>query len=178
MNPPQVEKSLTFLRPSYDELVRLMEEVYSKIEAAGYRPDYMLSIARGGWFFGRVLSDLFEADETDCEVISITAELYTGIGTTRRKVRLKQELNRSLIQQRVLVIDDVSDTGETLDFVVEYGKWLGAAEIKTATCYYKTGSKVIPDFFAKELPRSTWIVFPYEKHATSKELARKGVLLE
>jgi len=168
---------LTFLKPDYETLVKLMETTYEKVIESGFMPNYMLAIARGGWLFGRILSDLFEANEIDCEVISVTAELYTGIGTTGRNVRLKQELDRCLIQQKVLIVDDVSDTGETLDFVIEYAKWLGAMEVKSATCYYKTGSSVIPDFFGHELPRTTWIIFPYEKHTSKKELERKGITI-
>jgi len=59
--------------------------------------------------------------------------------------------------QETLIVDDLTDTGETL---IDYTK----NNFDTAVIYYKTRSKVIPTYYSKQSPNNQWIVFPWEKN--------------
>jgi hypoxanthine phosphoribosyltransferase len=77
--------------------------------------------------------------------------------------------------KRVLIVDEVADTGKSLKMVREHIVQEGAEEVKTATVYYKPWSVVRPDYFAKET--SDWIVFPWEiKETLRKIIAKCGEL--
>ncbi|MFX1514572.1 MAG: phosphoribosyltransferase [Promethearchaeota archaeon] len=154
---------LDYITPSYDDIDLMTERVFKKILGDNFQPDVILAIARGGWLPGRVFSDLFQANGQTPEVRSITTSFYIGVGERKRRPVLKQELDGSLFNQSVLIVDDVSDTGETLQFAMDYVKFLGANNIKVATVYCKTKTTLIPDYYDEMIDSSVWIVFPYER---------------
>jgi len=73
--------------------------------------------------------------------------------------------------KRILLFDDVADTGESLLFVKDYLHSMGIEDITTATIFYKSHSKIKPDFYTKQT--SDWIIFPYEVRETINLLAPK-----
>ncbi len=166
-----------FISPSYDDIDEMTERVFKKIQKDNFKPDVILAIARGGWLPGRVLSDLYHASGQNPEVRSITTSFYVGVGERKRRPVLKQELNGTLFKQSVLIVDDVSDTGETLQFAVDYIKFLGAKDFKVATVYCKTETTYIPDYYEEMIDSDVWIVFPYEKrefqHKTGVQLEKQ-----
>ncbi|MFX0115149.1 MAG: phosphoribosyltransferase [Candidatus Hodarchaeota archaeon] len=154
---------MEYLHLTYDDMDSMTFDVFQQIQESGFRPDIILGIARGGWLPARIMSDCYDSiGMDDVEVISVTTKYYAGIGKRSRRVMLQQEYGRSLVGLKVLLVDDVSDTGNTLRFVLKYVHWLGAEEAKIATVMYKTGA-LRPDYYAREVDRDVWIVFPYEK---------------
>ena len=123
----------------------------------------MLANARGGFLNTRILSDLYESNNIPVDVFSITINLYISIGIQNPKPIMLQEINHTIFGLSILVADDVSDTGDTLIFVKDYLKWLGAKDIRIATVFVKSGTKFVPDYYEKEVSQDTWIVFPYER---------------
>ncbi|MCJ7614506.1 phosphoribosyltransferase, partial [Candidatus Bathyarchaeota archaeon] len=78
-----------------------------------------------------------------------------------------QPVSVSVEDKKVLVVDDVADTGESLKLVTSHLNEKGASDIKIATIYYKPWSIIVPHYYQK-ITRS-WIVFPWEiKEATRK----------
>lgn len=154
---------MEYLHLTYDEMDSMTFDVFQQIQQSSFRPDIILGIARGGWLPARILSDCFDSiGMDDVEVISVTTKYYAGIGKRSRRVMLQQEYGRSLVGLNVLLVDDVSDTGNTLRFVLKYARWLGAENVKMATVMYKTDA-LRPDYYAREVSRDIWIVFPYER---------------
>jgi hypoxanthine phosphoribosyltransferase len=153
---------------SYDELDSKVEQLYKKIESDSFIPDTMLAVARGGWFGARILSDIYSSLEISVDVTSVTTKFYTSIGETSKRPVLMQELSQSLFDQKVLIVDDVSDSGLTLKFIKGYVNWLGARYTKTACVFMKPKTTIIPDYFVEEVPNDTWIVFPYEVRETKR----------
>jgi hypoxanthine phosphoribosyltransferase len=62
----------------------------------------------------------------------------------------------------ILIVDDIADSGETLKYAVSKLKGNGCESIQTASVFYKPCSKFKPDYFAKEVEETTWIVQPWE----------------
>lgn len=60
-------------------------------------------------------------------------------------------------QDCILVVDDICDTGNTLEFYIE------DSHIVTATLHYKTSAIVEPDFWWRLAPENEWIVYPWEQ---------------
>jgi hypoxanthine phosphoribosyltransferase len=73
--------------------------------------------------------------------------------------------------KRVLVVDEVADTGRSLELVREHILENGAVEVKIATVYYKPWSIIKPDYYEKET--SSWIVFPWEIKETVRKIVKK-----
>ena len=70
-----------------------------------------------------------------------------------------------------LLVDDVSDSGRTLQVAIDLARLYGAREVRTATLYIKKKTMLVPDYFVEEVDR--WIVFPWEYGEVIRELALK-----
>jgi hypoxanthine phosphoribosyltransferase len=148
--PPEKE-ILTW--SAYGTGVRELAEV---VAADGYRPDMILCIARGGLFVAGSLG--YALDVKNLYVMNV--EYYTGVDS-RLDVPLILPPTPDLVDQskaKVLIVDDVADTGHTLEIVREFceGK---VAEVRTAVIYEKTHSIVKCDYVWKRT--DLWILFPW-----------------
>jgi hypoxanthine phosphoribosyltransferase len=160
---------LKFIAPSWDELFTDTVKLAEIVESSGFKPDVIVAIARGGWIIGRLLSDFMDQPN----VTDIRVEFYKDIYVTEPKPRITQPIGVDIKGLKVLVADDVADTGESLTVTVEYLKSLGAEEVKIATIYVKPWSKIKPDYYVKET--DAWIIFPHEVKETISKLYLKWV---
>jgi len=81
-----------------------------------------------------------------------------------------------LSEKKVLVVDDITDTGESLSLAKKYIiKNMKPKELKTATLYHIDHSSIVPDFFARELKASdwTWFVWPWNFFEDIKTILEK-----
>jgi uncharacterized protein len=126
------------------------------IRDSDFRPDIVLGIARGGLVLASSL-----AYGLGCKnLFSINVEFYTGEGTTlTAPVMLPPFLDSSeLDDARVLVVDDVADTGRTLELVMDFCHG-HVAQAQSAVLYQKPTSVLKGDFVWRHTDR--WIDFPW-----------------
>jgi hypoxanthine phosphoribosyltransferase len=157
-----------YLAPTWDNIYEMLINIALRIKGSGFRPDYIVGVSRGGWAPGRILSDLLENTHT----ANIKIEFYVGIERTARKPIVTQPLIEDITKKNILVVDDVSDTGESLKVALDHVVGKGAADVKTATVYYKPHSIFKPDFFADST--SDWIIFPWERLEATKLLIQEA----
>lgn len=139
----------------------LCKDVSEEIKAAGFVPEVVIGVARGGWFLARVICDFFllkDLCSLKMEHWGITA---TVTGDARLTYGLDDHARQQIPGKRVLIADDVTDTGDSLKLVVDYVKSLGAAEVRTATMHHKTASPFVPDFYGELLHEWSWVVYPW-----------------
>ncbi len=153
--------------PSWDEIYRLLLSLANTIRNNGFGPEMIVGVSRGGWLPARVMSDLLE----NPKLANVAAEFYVGIAETKGKPVITQPVSVSVEGKKVLVVDDVVDTGESLRLVRSHLKDQGAKEVKTAAIYYKPWSVMIPDYYEKET--RSWIVFPWERKETVRKIVEK-----
>jgi hypoxanthine phosphoribosyltransferase len=158
---------LEFEIPSWHQIYELLLNLASTVRKSGFEPEIIVGVSRGGWPPARVMSDLLE----NPNVASVAAEFYVGVAETKGKPAITQPVSVSVKGKRVLVVDDVADTGESLRLVRSYLKEQGAAEVKTATIYYKPWSVMIPNYYEKET--RSWIIFPWEIKETVRKIVEK-----
>lgn len=163
-----------------DLLVMTWENVYSatlelskRIEESSFVPDSIVGVARGGWVVARILSDLLGVEE----LVSLKISFYRGINQRDSKPRIVQPIVNSMEGKRVLIVDDVADTGESLSLAIRHCSELGAAEVRVATLHVKPWSKVNPDYYV--CVTSSWILYPWEYRETMvamlREWSKEGV---
>jgi len=104
-------------------------------------------------------------------VVLIRIEFYDDIAKPSMQPVITQFLNVAVNGKKVLVIDDVSDSGLSLKIAKQYLIEEGAVEIKIATLYVKALSQTMPDFVEKITAR--WIVFPWEIKETLQSIFQK-----
>lgn len=161
------EKPEKYEAPSWDYIYELCIHVADQVKESGYDPDLLVAVARGGWIPGRVLSDLLE----NPEVATIKVEHYIGIYETRQKPEITQPLPIDVRGKRILLVDDIADSGKSLKLVKEYLTEQGASDVKVCALYFKPWSVVAPDFFARKT--DAWICFPHEIYETMKKIYLK-----
>lgn len=168
--------SWEFEIPSWEGMYESLLELARKIRNARFKPDIVVGVARGGWPVARVMSDLLE----NPEVANVKAEFYLGVAETKKEPIITQPVSASVRSKKVLVVDDVADTGKSLALVKEHLMEQGATVVKIATIYYKPWSILKPDWFERQTER--WIVFPWERKETIKRILEKckkeGVSIE
>jgi len=158
---------LEFEIPSWDRIYGLLLDLANRVRRDNFKPDVIVGVSRGGWPPARVMSDLLE----NPNLANVTAEFYVGVAETKGKPVITQPVSVSVKGKKVLVVDDVADTGESLRLVRSHLGERGATEIKIATIYYKPWSVLIPDYYEKET--SSWIIFPWERKETVRKLVEK-----
>jgi len=134
----------------------LSKEVAKKVNTSGYKPDLIIGLARGGWVLARVLCDLVGVKD----LVSLKVEHWGVTATPDGKAKLKYPFDIDLTGKRVLVVDDITDTGESMHIAVDYIQSLKPSEIKTVALRHIAGSKFEPDYFAEEIAWR-WVIFPW-----------------
>jgi len=156
--------NLEFEAPSWDEIYDMLLDLADMIKRDDFSPDVIVGISRGGWPPARVMSDLLG----NIELANIRVEFYRGVAETESEPVITQPLSMPVESKRVLIMDDVADTGKSLKLVKEHVLRQNAKEIKIATIYYKPWSIVVPDYYVRVTNR--WIIFPWERKETVKNL--------
>lgn len=127
-----------------------------EVAESGYEPQVVLAIARGGLLPAGAVAYALDVKN----VLTMNVEFYTGVDTRLPVPVMLPPLPRQvdLAGARVLVVDDVADTGETLrlvlDFCAEH-----VEQVRSAVLYAKPRSVVDPDFVWRRTDR--WINFPW-----------------
>jgi uncharacterized protein len=143
-----------FLFVSWPEYHLLAQKLAATIISHSDPFDEIVAIARGGLTLGHVLSDLLQLP-----VATFTIQSYTDI-QKQGKVTITQELGLPIAGKRILLVDDIADTGKTFIRAMEYVHELKPAHITTVSMFFKPHSTFRPDYIAKQTDK--WIVLPYE----------------
>ena len=148
---------------SWDEYHMLIERLALKIDASGWQFDQILCLARGGLRPGDVLSRVFDKPLGIMSTSSYRAESGTIQG--RLDMAKYITLPKGELAGRVLLVDDLADSGVTLRAVVERLRSMPAiSELRSAVIWTKGVSSYTPDYYVELLPTSPWIHQPFEEY--------------
>jgi uncharacterized protein len=145
----------------------MLVSIATRIKSSGYTPDVIVGVSRGGWPPARVMSDLLE----NTNIANMKVEFYKDIGVRSKKPRITQPVTSEVRGKKVLVVDDVADSGHSLKVVANHLRRKGAGELKVCTIYMKPQSIFRPDFYAKTTRK--WIIFPWERLEAVRLIARR-----
>ncbi|MBD6955558.1 MAG: phosphoribosyltransferase [Aciduliprofundum sp.] len=133
--------------------------VIEKIESDGYKPEIIVGLARGGLVPARLISDRMQLKD----LYAVKTEHWGITATPDGQARITQTLPINISGKRVLVVDDITDTGQSLSLAVEHVRGMGPSELRSATLLHILHSKYRPDYYADEVPEDkwTWFIFPW-----------------
>ncbi len=141
--------------------------IAEQIRSSNVDVDIIVGIMRGGWIPARLLSDYLGVDRMG----ALEIKFYMGIEETAEKPVVTQPLIIDVRDKTVLVVDDVADTGKTLNVAVNFLMHYGPRRILTATLYLKPWSIHRPNYYYMET--NAWIIFPWDKAETFEELVTR-----
>lgn len=142
---------------SWGEVYRLSALLVRQIKDAGYRPDVVIAIARGGYVPARLVCDFLDI----YDLTSVRISHYTAGSSKEETARLSSPLCMEIKGLRVLLVDDITDTGDTIEVALQHIRESGPAEVRTAVLQHKKQSSLQPDFHAKTLIKWRWIIYPW-----------------
>lgn len=161
------EEDIKFSSVTWQELHELTFIVAKQVIESEVEIDRVVTLAKGGWTMTRALVDFLFIQN----VASIGVRFYTGINERLDKPIVYQDLPISIQGEKVLLFDDIADTGASLIFAKEYLESRGVESILTATTLYKPHSQLKPDFYGAET--DTWVIFPYDVAEYIQRFANK-----
>ena len=139
---------------TWEEFDKDANELAFRFES--YKPEIIIGIAKGGLPLGVKLAHHFHVPLEIITVSSYAEELKMS------HPRIISTLREFKNDVKFLIVDDVADTGETLQLVVaHYLPHVGFDHIRTATLFYKETSKLRPDAYVRKTDK--WIVYPWER---------------
>lgn len=140
----------------WDTFGRASRELAETIAADRFRPDAIIAIARGGLPLAGALGYALDVKMLG----SLNVEFYTGVESRLDEpIVLPPTLDReSLVGKRILLADDVADSGRTLALVLQLLE-AGGGEVRTVCLYAKPGTVHEPFYTWRRTDR--WIMFPW-----------------
>lgn len=151
-------------RLTWQDFGAATRDISRAIVADGFHPEVVVAIARGGLLPGGAIA--YGLGVKNCGALNV--EFYTGVGTVLDAPEvLPPALDLSYLEgRRVLLVDDVADSGRTLDLAVKLLDRHGA-EARSAVIYTKPTTVIVPDYSWKDT--SLWIDFPWSYQGSVHE---------
>src|SRR3989441_1515260 len=143
--------------PGWDEIYHMLLDLAQQIRKDEYKPEVIVGVSRGGWPPARVMSDLLQ----NPNLANLRVEFYKDIGVRNKKPRITQPVTMEVVGKRVLVVDDVSDTGHSLRVAANHLRRKPVKELRVCTIYMKPQSIYRPDYYSRTTRK--WIIFPWER---------------
>ena len=168
-----MKDKFTCLVVDWDYAYNLCRDVSERIKAAGFMPEVIVGIARGGWYLARVLCDFFMVKDLFSLKMEHWGVTATVTGAAELKFGLDSVAQKKLKGRSVLIADDVTDTGDSIKFALEYVRSFEPSDVKTATMQHKTSSSFMPDFYGELMTEWRWIIYPWSVYEDMMELVEK-----
>jgi hypothetical protein len=142
---------------SYDAVASLADRVCERIRAAGFQPDMVVAISRGGFTPARLVCDVLAI----FDLTSIRIVHYRQAATKEKTATIQYPMSIPVAGLRLLVVDDVNDTGDTLRVARAHLQTLGPAEVRTAVLHEKLTSPERADFVGETINEWRWLIYPW-----------------
>jgi len=141
---------------NWRELLKLTYDLAFKVINSGYKPDIIIGISRWGLIPALLLSDALNVNE----ISSIRIQHWSQ-GLTGSTIKMQEPIGINVKDRKVLIVDEVADTGLTLKVATEALSSLGANEVRTAVLYLKPRSIFKPDYYSILMKTNAWIIYPW-----------------
>ncbi|MEO1036494.1 MAG: phosphoribosyltransferase family protein [Pseudomonadota bacterium] len=162
----------------------LLDDSYrlaGRVLASGFKPTIIIAIWRGGAPVGMAVQEFVRYCGVNTDHIAIRTSSYTGVDQRRGQVRvmgLDYIINKVTPDHRLLIVDDVFDTGHTIAAVLQeirkQARGNTPREMRVAVPWFKptrNQTDLTPDYFVHET--DAWLVFPHELDALTPDEMRR-----
>ena len=159
--PPNTD---TDLWVSWSEYNQLIEQLSLKVYESKYQFDTIVCLARGGVRVGDVMSRIFDVPLG----ILATSSYREAAGTVQGQLDIAKfiTITRGSLEGRILLVDDMVDTGLTFQRVHQHllSEFPAIKEMRSAVLWVKGHAAVQPEYYCHFLPNNPWIHQPFEDY--------------
>ena len=156
---------------TWEEIVEWSRGLARRIRESGYRPTVIVAVARGGYVPARLLADFLYVTN----MLSIQSQHWTEAARAEERAILKFPYKVDLSGHRVLLVDDIVDTGETLLLAKQFilDNWR-PEEVRVATLQWISSvAKFKPDYYYLEVRDWTWFQYPWTRLEDTMQFIRR-----
>jgi hypoxanthine phosphoribosyltransferase len=125
--------------------------------SSGYKTDIIVAIARGGFIPARFLCDFLHV----LDMTSIKVQHYAPGAVKERTAWIKFPLSADIRGKKVLVVDDVNDTGETLVAAKNHIETFQPSAVRFAVLHEKQTTILKADYYSFYVRKWRWIIYPW-----------------
>lgn len=159
---------------SWQDYYGAIERLCLLLDDSAWKFDQILCLARGGLRVGDVISRVFGRPLA----ILATSSYRDFGGTAQGELEIAPQVTSTAgpLRGRLLVVDDLVDSGVTLDHVCQHLRtsYAEIVEVRTAVLWWKGCSRFAPDFYVTHLEQSPWIHQPFEEYDTMDPAALRA----
>ena len=148
------------LELSWEVFGELCRALAIKVAQSGYHPDLVIGIAKAGVIPGAVIASML-----NCDFFSMKISRDIGVERVRARPKLLSAAPREAAGKKVLIVDEIATSGETLRMALNALRSVAPAEMKTAVSFAK--GKYLPDYFA--LQTEGTIIFPWDRQIVDQQ---------
>ena len=162
---------------------QLLEDYFTlgaQVIASGFRPTFMIAIWRGGTPMGIAMQELLACNGIETDHIAIRTSSYSGIDGRSSEIRIhgmNYLVKHVTHEDRLLIVDDVFDTGHTISAVIDHlaekARRNTPEDIRVAVPYYKptrNQTSRSPDYYLHET--EGWLKYPHSLEGLSRDEIR------
>lgn len=146
---------------SWDEIVEWSLGLGKVIESSGWTPDMVVAVARGGYVPARLLCDYLGVTD----LVSLQSQHWVEAAKAAQKAIIRNAYSIEARGLKVLVVDDIVDTGETLALARDFirAEWK-PEDVRTAALQWISPiAKFKPDYYYIEVKEWTWFQYPWTR---------------
>ncbi len=144
---------------TWNEIEKWVKMIVKKMKEDNFRPEIVVGLSRGGLIPARLISDYLQVKD----LYAVKTEHWGITASPDGSARITQKLPISVEDKKVLVVDDITDTGQSLSLAVDHIISYKPKELRSATLLHITHSKYVPNYYAEIVPEEkwTWFIFPW-----------------
>jgi hypoxanthine phosphoribosyltransferase len=168
-----MEKKFITAQELLEDSFRLAAKVYED----GFRPQFIVGIWRGGAPIGIAVQEYFDFKKVETDHIAVRTSSYYGINQQSKEIKvhgLHYIIENANADDGLLIVDDVFDSGRSIDALIKQLKKLSRnnmpTDVRVACPWFKPqNNKVdfVPDYYVHE--SDEWLVFPHELSGLTEE---------
>lgn len=158
----------------WSEIVEWSRGLAGLIKRDGYRPDVVVALSRGGYVPARLICDFLNVEN----LLSIQSQHWTEAAKVEEKAIIKYKYTVDLSGQKVLIVDDIVDTGDSLklakSFIAENWRPM---EIRTAALQWISPvAKFKPDYYYIEVKEWVWFQYPWTRLEDTHQFIKRMIM--
>lgn len=166
---PRVKTKLV----TWEEVVEWSRQLAENVRASGYSPDVVVAVARGGYVPARLLCDFLDIHD----LLSLQILHWGRAAEITAEAHVKYPYTLSLTGKRVLIVDDIVDTGDSVIVAKEFilKNWKPLEARIAAMQWISPVAKIKPDYFVEEVKEWVWYQYPWTRAEDTTNFLEKIV---